>query len=72
MKNKQQFLDRLSRLIDEIEDKDAEVNYFKMQFTNYNPNNKDNQRKLCYFDVEIDYSLEEDRFTVNDKSEPGI
>lgn len=72
MKNKEEFLKKLSETIDKIEDKDAEVDYFTISFTNYNPNNRQNERKLCYFQAEIDYCVENGHFTIHDRSEPFV
>lgn len=71
MKNKENFLKKLSEIIDKIEDKDAEMDYFSMSFLNYSPDNKNNDVKLCYFYADIDYSFEKDEFIINDKSEPS-
>ncbi len=70
MKNKEEFLKKLSEAIDKIEDKDSEIEYFCMSFSNYNPDNKNNSRKLCYFQAEIEYSINNKHFTINDRSEP--
>jgi len=67
MKNKEEFLKKLSAAIDKIEDKDAEVDYFAMTLSNYSPENK---RKLCYFQVDISYIEKTETFEINDRSEP--
>jgi hypothetical protein len=67
MKNKEEFLKKLSLAIDEIKDEDAEISYFNMEFTNYNP---DKKHKLYYFQAEIDYCVENGHIIVNDRSEP--
>ena len=72
MKNKEEFLRKLSQAIDEIKDKDAELSYFTMEFTNYNPDNRRNERKLCYFQAEINYCVNNGHLTVNDRSEPFV
>jgi hypothetical protein len=70
MKNKEEFLKKLSEAIDKIEDKDVVVDYFSMTLSNYDPDNRNNERKLCYFQAEIDYNLKNDLFVINDTSEP--
>ena len=72
MNNKEEFLKKLSAAIDEIEDNDAEISYFTLEFTNYNPNNRHNKRKLAYFQAEISYTIENGHFIVNDRSEPFV
>jgi hypothetical protein len=67
MKNKEEFLKKLSDAIDEIEDENAEVDYFAMTLSNYLP---DNKRKLCYFQVEINYKEKTGTFEIDDRSEP--
>lgn len=70
MNNKEEFLKKLSQVIDQIEDKDAELDYFSMSFSNYNPDNRNNERKLSYFQCDINYTIENGHFTINDRSEP--
>ena len=70
--NKEEFLKKLSEAIDKIEDKDVEIDYFSMSFINYNPDNTKNKRKLCYFQLEINYDSEKDNFVINDSSEPFV
>ncbi len=68
MKNKEEFLKKLSEAIDKIEDKDAVLDYFSISFSNYSPD-KNSERKLSYFQVDIDYDTSTESFTINDRSE---
>ena len=70
MKNKEEFLRKLSEAIDKIEDKDAIIEYFSMSLSNYNPDNRKNERKLSYFLCDIVYSLKDESFVIIDDSEP--
>jgi len=70
MKNKEEFLRKLSAAIDKIEDEDADFDYFSMSFHNYDPDNRKNERKLSYFSLEIDYDFKKKDFVLHDRSEP--
>ena len=68
MKNKEEFLRKLSEILDKIENKDCEADYFSMTLTNYNPDNRKNDRKLSYFQVSVNYDEKSKLFELNDQS----
>ena len=72
MKNKEEFLKKLSKIIDELEDKDAVLDYFTMSFSNYNPDNRKNEKKLSFFQASIDYKFDTEEFYIQDLSEPFV
>lgn len=70
MKNKEEFLAKLSKVIDQIEDSEAEIDYLSIQFTNYNPDNRRNERKLSFYQADIRYDYQKKEFSIIDISEP--
>jgi hypothetical protein len=72
MKNKELFLQKLSDILDKVEDVDSEVGYFSMDLCNWNPDNRNSERKLSYFQVEIHYDDKTNEFSINDRSEPFV
>jgi hypothetical protein len=66
MKNKEKFLKDLSYILDKVEDKEANIDYFSISLSNYQP---DKKTKLSYFQVDIKYNIKTEEFKINDRSE---
>ena len=67
MKNKKEFLEKLSKILDEVEDDEAEIEYCSLNLSNYNTKP---ESKLCYFNIDIELDNNTKEFKINDRSEP--